>query len=450
MKEVERPLSSPARRDGGSPGVFSERAHHVIPGGSHTYSKGDDQFPANAPTGFAWAKGARVRDLEGREFVDWGMGINNVLIGHAEDAIDDAAIEALRRGQSFSRPTWLEVETAERLVSLFPGLEMAKFAKNGSDVNTTALRLARAVTGRDLVAYDASAPFLAIQDWFIGTTEMDSGVPARGRELTVPFRYNDLASVEELFDRYPGQLAAVIMEPCRDERPIPGFLEGIRRLCDQQGTLLVFDEVVTGFRYDLRGAHHLLRVQPDLMSVGKGLANGYSLSALVGKRDLMERGGLRHGRERVFLLSTTNGAEQSALAAAQATIRFYQQEDVISHLHTVGQRIIEGLVAAASMHGVSEYVSARSDFACRPSLRFLDRSKQPSHEYRTLFAQEMIRHGVFMPWVCPSFRHGAPEIDQTLEAFDKACAVYGVALEQGSVAGLLVGPAAKPVFRKYN
>src|ERR1051325_3875358 len=227
------------------PHEFTERAHRVIPGGAHTFSRGDDQFPAEGPAGFVRGKGARVWDIAGREFVDWGMGINNVLVGHAEDAIDDAAIAALRNGQAFSRPSPLEVDAAEALLTLFPGMDMVKFGKNGSDANTGAVRLARAITGRQLVAYDASAPFLAIHDWFIGKTVMNAGIPEAVHSLTVPFIYNDVASVERLFAEHPQRLAAVVLEVCRDARPAPGFLETLRRLCDAHGTLLVFDEIVT-------------------------------------------------------------------------------------------------------------------------------------------------------------------------------------------------------------
>jgi glutamate-1-semialdehyde 2,1-aminomutase len=429
---------------------FTERAHRVIPGGAHTFSRGDDQFPAEGPAGFVRGKGARVWDVADRAFVDWGMGINNVLIGHAEDAIDDAAIAALRRGQAFSRPSPLEVLTAETLVGLFPGMEMAKFGKNGSDANTAAVRLARAITGRPYVAYDSTAPFLAIHDWFIGKTAMNAGIPEAVHSLTLPFVYNDTGSVEKLFAEHGGQIAAVVMEVCRDVRPAPGFLERLRALCDEAGALLVFDEVVTAFRYALNGVYSTFGVTPDLLSIGKGVANGYSLSALLGRRKYMERGGIRHNRERVFFLSTTNGPEQSALAAAMATVEFYRAHDVIGHLARTGERVIAGVAAAAARHGVADYVTARSDFPCRPALRFLGPDKQVAPPFRTLFLQETMRRGVFMPWVCPSFRHGPSEIDATLAALDGACGVYAKALNEGSVEKFLVGPAAKPVFRKFN
>lgn len=432
------------------PHEFTERAHRVIPGGAHTFSRGDDQFPAEGPAGFVRGKGARVWDIAGREFVDWGMGINNVLVGHAEDAIDDAAIAALRNGQAFSRPSPLEVDAAEALLTLFPGMDMVKFGKNGSDANTGAVRLARAITGRQLVAYDASAPFLAIHDWFIGKTVMNAGIPEAVHSLTVPFIYNDVASVERLFAEHPQRLAAVVLEVCRDARPAPGFLETLRRLCDAHGTLLVFDEIVTGFRYGLHGAYTLFGVVPDLLAIGKGMANGYALSALLGKRVYMERGGLRHDRERVFFLSTTNGPEQSALAASVATVAFYRAHGVIEHLAAAGQAVIDGIRQAAARHDVAEHVLAYGDFPARPFLKFLGPDKQVSPAFRTLFLQEMGRRRVFMPWVCPSFRHGPAEIAQTLEALDGACAVYARAIEKGGVEGFLLGPATKPVFRRHN
>ena len=430
--------------------TFRERANRIIPGGAHTYSKGHDQFPANAPQAFVRGKGARVWDIDGREFVDWGMGINNVLIGHAEDVIDEAAAAAARNGQNFSRPTLLEVETAEALVSLFDGMEMAKFAKNGSDANTSAIRLARAITGRPLVLYDGAAPFLAIHDWFIGNTPMAAGVPEAVSALAKPFVYDDVASVDRVFAEHGRDAAAVILEPCRERRPAAGFLQRVREQCDRHGALLIYDEVVTGFRLSLNGTSRLFGVTPDLMSVGKGLANGYALTALLGRRALMERGGLDHRDARVFLLSTTNGAEQSALAAGRATIAFYQQHDVIGHLARVGEQVRCALEAATRPLGIEAALRFDGDFAARRVLVCLDHDGVPSAAHRTLFHQELIRHGVFMPWLCPSFRHGAAEMERTAAAFAGAAATYARALDAKSVDGLLDGPPAKPVFRRFN
>jgi glutamate-1-semialdehyde 2,1-aminomutase len=433
-----------------NPSDFSKRLHHVIPGGAHTYSRGDDQFPGVAPSVFVRGKGPLVWDSDETEYVDWGMGINNVLIGHAEDAIDDAAVAALRRGQSFSRPTPLELDAAEAVLALFPGMDMIKFAKNGSDGNSGAIRLARAITNRSLVAYDGTAPFLSIHDWFIGRTVLSAGIPEAVRNLSVPFAFNDTDSVEKLFRDHAGQLAAVIMETARDKKPEPSFLMRLRTLCDEHGTLLIFDEVVTGFRYALSGAYSLFGVIPDFVSIGKGIANGYALSAVMGKRQYMERGGLRHDRERVFFLSTTNGPEQSALAAALRTVQFYKENDVIGRLYGNGQAAADAINAGAGRNGIEEFISASGDFSCRPVLRFCGPDGQPSMAFRSLFLQEMLKQGIFMPWICPSFRHGPAEARRTANAANEACAVYAKALASGSVDGFLSGPVVKPVFRKFN
>lgn len=430
--------------------AFSERAQRLIPGGAHTYSKGDDQLPANAPRAFVRGKGALVWDLDGREYVDWGMGMQSVLLGHAEEAVDNAAVAALRNGQNFSRPSPLEVETAEALLELYPHMEMVKFNKNGSEANSAAIRLARAVTGRTLITYDQAAPFFSGQDWFIGTTVLSAGVPEEVSQLSIPFRYNDVESLERVFGEHPRQLAALIMEVTRDVKPLPGFLATVRRLCDAHGTLLILDEIISAFRYSLHGAQALFGIEPDLMTLGKGLANGYALAALLGKRVYMERGGLTHSQERLFLLSSTNGAEQAGLAAGLSTLRFFQRHPVIEHLATVGQQLADGINQIASRHGIQHALFMRSDFACRPIFSTLDAERRPSLAFRTLFLQELLRYGVFMPWICPSFRHGDAELAYTLDAVDAAAAVYARALEQKSVAGLLVGRPIKPVFRRYN
>ena len=430
--------------------TFDERASLVIPGGAHTYSKGRDQMPANAPAAFVRGKGGRAWAIDGREFVDWGMGINNVLVGHAEAAIDDAVCTALRQGQNFSRPTLREVEAAEALAALVDGVEMVKFAKNGSDANSAALRLARAVTGRSRVLFDGAAPFLAINDWFIGHTPVNAGVPDAAASLAHAFAYDDLESVRGLFDQHRHDVAAVILEPCRESRPSAGFLEGLRALCDAHGALLVFDEIVTGFRYTLHGAGRLFGVQPDLVTMGKGMANGYAVSALLGRAALMRRGGLDHADPRCFLLSTTNGAEQSGLAAVLATMAFYGAHDVIAQLDRTGRAVADAITSAARDAGIDVFLHARGDFGCRPVIVCLDHDGKPSPAHRTLFHQELLERGVFMPWICPSFRHGAAELDQTREACAHAARIYAQAIERRSVDGLLVGPAVKPVMRRYN
>jgi glutamate-1-semialdehyde 2,1-aminomutase len=427
----------------------SERAHRLIPAGCHTYSKGDDQFPASAPSFIDRAEGCYAFDPDGRRFLDWGMGLRTVILGHAHPRVVEAAVAELRKGSNFTRPSTLEADLAEDLVDLIPAAEMVKFAKNGSDVTTAAVRLARAATGRDLVAFPSDQPFLSVDDWFIGRTEMRSGVPRAVQELSLTFPYGDLNSIERLFDEHSGRIAAVILEAATTSHPPAGFLEGLRELTARNGTVLVFDETITGFRWDLRGAQAYYDVTPDLATFGKALGNGFAVSALTGKRDLMELGGLEHEEERVFLLSTTHGGETHALAAARATISELRDQNAAEQLWTIGQQLSDGLNEAARAEHVDGVVSC-DGLACGPLLSFVEQQNLSSAQLRTLFLQEMIARGVLIPYIAPSLSHGRAEVDATVDAAAGSFSVLRSVLDGEPIEDRLVGPSTKPVFRRYN
>lgn len=425
-----------------------KRAHELIPAGAHTYSKGDDQFPDNAPAFIARGTGSRVWDVDGNEYLDWGMGLRAVMLGHAYPSVIEAAARELAHGQNFVRPSPLELELAERLVELIPCAQMVKLAKNGSDVTTAAVRLARAATGRDLVAVCADHPFFSVDDWFIGSTPVDAGIPRAVKELTVTFRYNDITTLRQLFDDHPSRIAAVILEPMSLDEPTPGFLAEVRDLCTRNGTVLVFDEMITGFRFHLRGAQHLFGVTPDLATFGKALGNGFSVSALVGSREIMELGGMRHSGSRVFLLSTTHGGETHAIAAAIAALREYEDRDVAAHVGRVGATLMRGFAAISAELGLASQVRAVGS-PSSPNVEFFNRAGARSPELRTLFMQEMVDDGILIPYIAPSYSHGDSEIDRTLAAARRALAVVRDGIENGTT-GLLRGPAVKPVFRRFN
>lgn len=429
--------------------ALRQRAQALIPAGAHTYSKGDDQFPANAPAFIVRGAGARCWDVDGREYVDWGMGLRSVILGHAYQPVVDAAAAQLALGANFTRPSPLESQLAERLVGLIPAAEMVKLAKNGSDVTSGAVRLARAFTGRDYIARCASNPFLSFGDWFIGSTVVSAGIPEGVRAFTLQFDYNNLGSLERLFDEHPGKIACVVMEPATTEHPAPGYLEAVKRLTHHHGAVLVFDEMITGFRWHLRGAQHYYGVTPDMATFGKALGNGFSVSALVGRRDIMERGGLSHAHPRVFLLSATHGGETHALAAALATLDELETRAVCEHIWSVGELLQREFEALARELGIHEHI-ALTGLPCSLAVTTRDHDGQPSLDYRALFLQETIARGVLMPWLAISHSHRQSEIDQTLDACRHALAVYRRALEARSVRPLLVGPAVKPVFRPFN
>jgi glutamate-1-semialdehyde 2,1-aminomutase len=427
----------------------NKRLHDLIPGGAHTYAKGEDQFPEDLAPVIARGDGAHVWDVDGNEYIEYGSGLRAVSLGHCHPKVLEAVRRELDRGTNFVRPSIIELEAAERFLASVPTAEMVKFSKNGSDVTTAAVKLARAVTGRRLVAICADHAFFSIDDWFIARTAMSAGIPGEIADLTVGFPYGDLAATEELLGRHDGEVACLILEAATQNDPPAGYLEGLRDLAHRYGALLIFDEMITGFRFAEAGAQGLYGVTPDLSTFGKALGNGFAVSALAGRRELMERGGLRDRRERVFLLSTTHGAETHSLAAAMAVMDVYAQEGIAARLHELGDKLAAGVRAAAAAAGVQDHVLVRGR-ASNLVFATLDANGAPSQEYRTLFLRELILGGVIGPSFVVSSALTEADIARTVEVVAKACSEYRAALELGSPDPWLGGRPVKPVFRRYG
>ena len=449
---------------------FSARLHSAIPGGAHTYSRGDDQYPANAPQILEGGKGCTVWSPSGERFLDYGMALRAVSIGYAEPEINAAAIRGLELGNSLTRASVIELEAAERLISMIDSVDMVKFTKNGSTATSAAVKLARAYTGRDLVARCAQQPFFSFDDWFIGSTPIKKGIPVRTIEQTKTFSYNDIGSLERLVAEFPDQIACVILEPASTECPATEFesrgccgqvvctrhaakpanyLQQVQALCKKNGIVFILDETITGFRWHMKGAEHTYGVRPDLCTFGKAMANGFSVAAVAGRREIMELGAInRPGAERLFLLSTTHGAEMSGLAAFLATMDFMERHDVVGHLWKYGASLCDSINAEAERQGISNHFCAAGP-AANPYYATVKSDGSPWMELRTLFSQEMIKQGVLMPWLAVSYRHGAGELEKTKAALAHALAVCARATKEG-IDKYLVGPPIKPVFRRYN
>jgi glutamate-1-semialdehyde 2,1-aminomutase len=428
---------------------YQDRLLNVIPGGAHTYSRGYDQYPSNAPQILGRGKGAYVYDAEDRRFLDYGLGLRAVNLGYAESEITAAAYKQIENGNNLTRASMIELDAAERFVGLIDSVDMVKFTKNGSTAVSAAVKLARAYTGRDMVARCAEQPFYSFDDWFIGSTPLTRGIPQDTISKTKSFHYNDIASLEKLIDEYPGQFACVILEPETTEAPRDGYLEKVQTLCRRNGIIFILDEMITGFRWHMGGAQHVYGVQPDICTFGKAMANGFSVACVAGRREIMQLGSIEfEGCERVFLLSTTHGAEMSGLGAFVATIDFMERHDVVSHLWSYGKRLIDMMQRQARVHGVDHSFIA-GGAACSPYYLTRDADGANNLELRTLFAQEMIRMGVLMPWIALCYRHGDAELVLTEAAIDHTFSIYRKALDQG-VDKYLNGPVIKPVFRKYN
>ena len=419
--------------------------HDLIPGGAHTYAKGDDQYPAGMAPVIERGAGCRVWDLDGNEYVEFGSGLRSVTLGHGSEPVLAAVRRSLAAGLNFTRPHRIEREAAERLIELIPSAEMVKFGLNGSDATTAAVRLARAYTGRDMVAVCRQHPFFSTHDWFITTTPMSAGIPGAERRLTVQFSYNDPPSLAELFERHPGQVAAVVLEAETVEPPDPGFFDSLRGLCDRHGALLILDEIITGFRWHERGAQFVYGIEPDLCTFGKGIANGFPLSALAGRREMMRLGGYVDDVDRVFLMSQTAAAEPWALAAMLAVIDIYQQEGIAGQLHQIGAELRRNIEKVVDDAGLSSHFQLRGR-DCNLVYVARDELGQPSQEFRTLVLQELLGRGVLAPSFVVSAAHDQAAIGHTVDAVAEAMSAYRQALQNG-IGTRMRGRPVRPTLR---
>jgi glutamate-1-semialdehyde 2,1-aminomutase len=302
-----------------------------------------------------------------------------------------------------------------------------------------------------MVAICGNHPFFSVDDWFIGSTPMSAGIPKVFRDLTVKFNYNDLESVQRLFEQYPGKIACVILEPEKEQEPQNNFLHELQRLCHSDldnGTVFILDEMITGFRWHNGGAQRVHNIIPDLCSFGKALANGFSVTALAGKKEIMELGGLKHKKERVFLMSGTHGAENHGLAAALETMKIYEKEPVIETLWRQGERLASQLQKSIDENHLTDYIPILGRPCCLV-YGSRDNEKKPSQPFRTLLIQETMKRGILAPSLIVSYSHTDKDIDRTAEAFHEAFVIYRKALEEG-IEKYLVGRPVQPVWRVYN
>lgn len=435
---------------------YRKKIHDLIPGGAHTYSKGDDQFPILSPAAIVKGKGAHVWDVDGNKYLDCSMGLTSVSLGHAYEPVLKAVRNELENGVNFQRPAALEMEMAEIFLALVPGHDMIKFSKNGSIVTTAAVKLARAKTGRKLVAFPGDHPFYSYDDWFIGSTPCNKGIPDEVSNLSVTFKSCDINSLRELFKKYPNQIACVITEPeknscgngCSCTLDVGEYLRQAIDLCHENGALFIADEMVSGFKTDFPGTITKYGLQPDMATWGKGIANGFSFCALTGKKEVMELGGInREGEEKVFLISTTHGGETHGMAAAIATINEYKDKNVIAHNHQIGKKLIDMCQQLVSENNLSEYVNVITS-EWMPVFVFKDENKVACQGFRTLFLQEMIKRGILFQGIfVPCFSHTDDDVYYFAKAFSETLEIYNQALKDG-YSKYLHGNPAKAVFRK--
>ncbi len=415
-----------------------ERALKVIPLGSQTFSKSITQYPRGvSPLFLQKGKGSRVTDVDGNEYIDFVNGLLCVTLGYCDADVDAAVRAQMENGVSFTLPHPLEVDVAESLVRLIPCADAVRFGKNGSDTTSAAIRLARAFTGREHVAV---CGYHGWHDWYIGSTSRDLGVPAAVKALTHGFEYNNLPSLEALFDAHPQQIAGVIMEPMNVAFPEPGYLEAVKALCAEHGAVLVFDETVTGFRFGLGGAQGYFGVTPDLATFGKGLANGYPLSAIVGRSDIMKL------MEEIFF-SGTFGGETLSLAAASAVLAKMENEPVVETLTNLGNQLVEGVNAQLRQHQMDSTISL-SGHPAWTFLTFNDIGENSGWTIKTLFLQECFRRGILTIGTHNlSYAHSAADIERLIEVYGEVFSIINDALSTDSLIEHLECEPLVPLFK---
>jgi len=415
-----------------------DRARRVLPGVAQTYSKGPDQFVEGVyPIFLESGDGCRVRDRDGQEWIDYPMALGPIILGYNDPGVNAAVHAQVDRGPVFSLCNALEVEVAELLATMIPCAERVRFLKTGSEATTAAVRLARAFTGREHIA---QCGYHGWHDWCIGHSPRNAGVPASSQALTHEWAYNDLDSLARIFDEHAGEVAAVVMEPIGVEDPADGFLESVRDLAHRHDALVIFDEIITGFRLAPGGAQEYFGVTPDLAAFGKGIANGYPLAAVVGRADIMEQ------IATTTFISSTFGGDAISLAAASATLARIQRGGVCEHLWREGGRLQSAFNSFAAR---DELPVRMVGLAPRRVLQFDRDIDIDANLLKGAIWQECLARGILLGNAnFVSAAHDAAAVDTTIAAFDEALAVVGDAYHRGNVAAMLRGKPPAEVFRR--
>jgi len=412
-------------------------AEAVIPLGSQTFSKSRTQYPVGVSPFFAGkGSGSYLWDVDGNKYVDLVASLAAVTLGYGDSEINKAVKRQLKKGVSLSLSSKLETVVAEKIIDLVPSAEMVRFAKNGSDATSAAVRIARYFTGRDHII---SIGYHGWHDWYIGSTTRFMGVPSAVQALTLSARYNDLSHVENLFEEAKGDVAAVILEPMNSVDPAPGYLESLRNFCSSNNILLIFDEVITGFRFARGGAQELFGVTPDLSCFGKGIANGFPISVIAGRRQIME------GFKEVFF-SGTFGGELLSLTAANVVLDKVRENRVIPELYRLGQAIQQGLLGEISRNKY-EFVNISGN----PTWTFLNwtlSSDALQNKVKTYFLQEMFKRGILVLSTNNiTTTLSQKDISKPLTAYAEVFEAISQALERDSLDALLGCQPIVPLFK---
>jgi len=419
-----------------------ERASKIIPAGSQTFSKGITQFVEGfSPKYLKRGKGAYVWDVDDNKYLDYIMGCHPIILGYADPDVNLAVVEQLELGSTFSLMNELEVDVTELIIDAVPCAEAARFGKNGADATTVGVRIARAVTERDHIAY---CGYHGWHDWYIANTDLNSGIPKFNHELAHSFNYNELNSLEKIFKQYPEDIAIVILEPLTIIEPENDFLHEVKKMAHHYGALLMFDEIITGFRFAFGGAQELTGVTPDLTSLAKAISNGIPLSAITGKKDYL------FSLEKTFF-SFTYGGDCIGLAAAKACIPKLKQKKVSDHLWHVGTALKDGFNSLAEKYDLTRFVQCIG-YPCRTIISFDGCDIYEPLEIKSYFQQELIRRGIlWAAYHALSYSHKMEDIEFSLNCYEDTFKLFKEIVDKKKdLRSRIDGDPVKPVFRKVS
>jgi len=436
---LETPKIKPKRRSIRNSLKLKDKVEKLIPGCSQTFSKGPTQFIQGvAPVFLEKGEGSHVWDVDGNEYIDYSMALGPIILGHNYPEVNNAVKKILSKGSTFTLPHRLEGELAEMLCEIIPCAEMVRFGKNGSDATSGAVRVARAYTGRKKIA---CCGYHGWQDWYIATTSRNRGIPEEVKKLTLTFEYNKIETLERIFAENPYQISCVIMEPVGIIEPQDNFLERVKELTHKNGALLIFDEIVTGFRFSLGGAQKYFNVIPDLACFGKAMGNGFPISAIVGRKEIMKL------FEEVFY-SFTFGGEIVSIAAAIATIKVLREKEVIPYLWEKGRMVRDGYNVLVKEYNLDKYTRC-TGYPPRTVISFHNGKGEEDLLLKSVFQQECIKRGILFTGahnIC--FAHTSKDVDYTLRVYNTVLELIKKAKKKNRLNKMLKGKCIEPVFRK--
>lgn len=416
-----------------------ERAKKVIPCATQTLSKGYTQWSVGAcPLFIKSAKGCHVYDVDGNAYIDYGMALGPFILGYCDPDVDQAVKEQLDRGTMFTLPSPLEAEAAQMIIENVPCAQMVRFGKNGSDATSAAIKLARAYTKKEKIII---CGYHGWQDWYIASTERNEGIPNCLKELVIPLKYNDINGLKEIIEKNKNQIAGLIMEPVAAVPPENNFLEEVRKITKENNIVLIFDELFTGFRWSIGGAQKYFNVTPDLACFGKAAANGYPVSFVAGKKEIMKK------FEEVFF-SSTYGGETLSLAAIKATINKLKKEDVYLHIEKWGSYLKTGIEGLIKKHKLENYISIMG-YPFKTVFNFS--GIENPLEIKTYFQQECAQRGVlFIGYHLVSLAHKKEHIDFTLQVYDEVMGGLSKVLSENKLRESLKGEIVTQIFKNVG